>query len=80
MGDGGWTGKGIHLATHAFKEEDVKRLIVILNKKFNLNCTWHKNNRIYIPVKSAITASLEIVKPHMEIGMLYKVDKNIKIK
>ena len=29
MGDGGWTKKGIHLATNAFTEEDVRRLIVV---------------------------------------------------
>ena len=77
MADGGWTGKGIHLATNAFLQNDVRRLIEILNKKFGLNCSWHNNNRIYIPVKSA-KEFCKIVYPHMEEGMLYKVDKNIK--
>lgn len=76
-GDGGWTGKGIHLATNAFREEDVRRLIAVLNRKFGLSCTWHNTNRIYIPVKSAVEFC-KIVYPHMEEGMLYKVDKNIK--
>jgi len=31
-GDGGWTGKGIHLATNAFKKEDVERLVAVLNR------------------------------------------------
>lgn len=77
MGDGGWTGKGIHLATNAFPEEGVRRLIEVLNRKFGLSCTWHNTNRIYIPVKSAVEFC-KIVYPHMEEGMLYKVDKNIK--
>jgi len=77
MGDGGWTGKGIHLATNAFPEEDVRRLIVVLNRKFGLSCSWHNTNRIYIPVKSAVEFC-KIVYPHMEEGMLYKVDQNIK--
>lgn len=76
MGDGGRTGKGIHLATNAFMEEDVRRLIVVLNRKFGLSCTWHNTNRIYIPVKSAVEFCKRIY-PHMEEGMLYKVDKNI---
>lgn len=77
MGDGGWTGKGIHLATNAFRENDVRRLIEVLNKKFGLNCTWHNTNRIYIPVKSA-KEFCKIVYPHIEEGMQYKVDQNIK--
>lgn len=77
QGDGGWTGKGIHLATNAFPEEDVRRLIVVLNRKFGLSCSWHNTNRIYIPVKSAVEFC-KIVYPHMEEGMLYKVDQNIK--
>ena len=77
MGDGGWTGKGIHLATNAFLENDIRRLIEVLNKKFGFNCTWHNTNRIYIPVKSA-KEFCKIVYPHIEEGMLYKVDKNIK--
>lgn len=85
MGDGGWTGKGIHLATNAFTKEDVLRLIAVLNKKFGLSCTWHNTNRIYIRLKSAIEFC-KIVTPHFpppkegvaEEGMLYKVDKNIK--
>jgi hypothetical protein len=75
MGDGGWTGKGIHLGTNAFEKNDVERLIAILNKKFELNCTLHSNNRIYISVKSAVKFC-QIVTPHMEL--LYKVDKSIK--
>jgi len=67
----------IHLATNAFLENDVRRLIKVLNEKFGLNCTWHNTNRIYIPVKSA-KEFCKIVYPYIEEGMLYKVDKNIK--
>ena len=77
MGDGGWTGKGIHLATNAFSQNDVRRLIEVLNKKFGLNCSWHNTNRIYIPVKSA-KEFCKIVYPHMEEGMLFKTNKSIR--
>jgi hypothetical protein len=49
----------------------------VLNKKFSLNCTLHNRNRIYIPEKSA-GKFCEIVSPHMEASMLYKMDKNIQ--
>jgi hypothetical protein len=77
MGDGGWTGKGIHLSTNNYTHEDVTRLIEILNRKFNLKCTINSNNRIYISVKSAVDFC-ELVTPHMETGMLYKVNRNLK--
>jgi len=77
MGDGGWTKKGIHLATNAFKKEDVERLISVLNKKFSLSCTMHNRNRIYIPVKFTVEFC-NIIKPHMESSMMYKVDKTIQ--
>nr|YP_009240566.1 LAGLIDADG endonuclease [Pyronema omphalodes]AMO66538.1 LAGLIDADG endonuclease [Pyronema omphalodes] len=80
MGDGGWTPS---VKSYSFRNKffwaaknDVERLIAILNKKFELNCTLHSNNRIYIPVKSAVKFC-QIVTPHMEPGMLYKVDKSI---
>nr|YP_010608736.1 hypothetical protein PNX16_mgp035 [Drechslerella dactyloides]WAN89816.1 hypothetical protein [Drechslerella dactyloides] len=63
MGDGGRTGKAIHLATNAFKTEECERLIIVLNKKFSLDCTLHKRNRIYLPVKSAVEFC-KIITPH----------------
>lgn len=48
MDDGGRTGSGIHLNTNAFSLSDVERLCHILNDKFNLKCTIHSRNRIYI--------------------------------
>ena len=67
----------VNIATNAFSQNDVRRLIEVLNKKFGLNCSLHKTNRIYIPVKSA-KEFCKIVYPHMEEGMISKVDKNIK--
>lgn len=75
MGDGGWTNKGIHLATHSFTEADVLRLIEVLTLKYGLKCSVHSGNRIYIWTPSVPTF-INVVRPHMEQSMMYKVDKS----
>lgn len=49
MGDGGKCGKGFHLNTVAFSTLEVKLLIEVLKTNFDLNCSIHSRNRIYIP-------------------------------
>lgn len=77
MGDGGWTGKGIHLATNSFTPEDNLRLIQVLKDKFGLHATLHNTNRIYLPVASAAKFA-QLCLPYMEPSMMYKVDRSIR--
>jgi LAGLIDADG DNA endonuclease family len=75
IGDGGWTGKGIHLATHNFTVEDNLVLMSVLQNKFGIECSMHSQNRIYLPINSALKFT-ELVRPHMHSSMLYKIDKS----
>ena len=75
MGDGGWTNNGIHLATHSFTPVDVERLVAVLTEKFGLKCSIHSGNRIYIWT-SSVPAFIEIVRPHIELSMMYKIDRS----
>lgn len=76
MGDGGWTGNGIHLATNSFTVQDNLRLIKVLNDKFGLHATLHNTNRIFLPVASAKKFT-ELCLPYMEPSMMYKVDRSL---
>ena len=75
MGDGGWTKSGIHLATNSFSALDVQLLITVLTTKYGIKCTMHSRNRIYIHAGS-VSTFIEIVRPHMETSMMYKIDKS----
>jgi hypothetical protein len=48
MDDGGWNGKGIHLASNSFSTEEVELLASVLRDKFGIKCSIHTRNRIYI--------------------------------
>jgi hypothetical protein len=76
MGDGGWTGNGIHLATNSFTQQDNLRLIKVLQDKFGIHATLHNTNRIYLPVASAKKFT-ELCRPYMEPSMMYKVDRSL---
>lgn len=73
MGDGGWTKLGIHLATNSFTRADVELLVQVLTTKYGIKCSIHSRNRIYIHVASVPTF-IEIVRPHIEASMMYKID------
>lgn len=72
MEDGGWTNKGIHIATNSYTKEDVLRLINVLETKYNLQCSLHSRNRIYIKTKSA-KEFINIVEPYIHSDMSYKL-------
>jgi hypothetical protein len=72
MDDGNKTGKGLHLNTNAFSEKDLKLLLLVLKNKFDLDCSIHSRNRIYIKVKS-VKNFVALVEPFIEESMKYKI-------
>ena len=72
MGDGNKTGKGIHINSNAFSEQDLKLLMEVLTVKFGLKCSLQSRSRIYIWA-SSVPKFCEIVKPHIEESMKYKI-------
>jgi LAGLIDADG DNA endonuclease family len=72
MDDGSWCGKGYHLNTNGFKLDQVLFLAKIIASKYNLNCSLHSRNRIYIWA-SSVPSFISIIKPHIVPSMLYKI-------
>ena len=75
MGDGGWNGNGINLATNNFSRTEIELLVSILASNFGLHCSIQSRNRLYIWARS-VPKFVEIVRPHMEESMMYKIDKS----
>lgn len=73
MDDGGWTKPGIPFNTNHFIKTDVERISIILNEKFNLKCSIHSRNRIYIHKKSVLDL-IEIIRPHVHYSMRNKIE------
>ena len=73
MDDGNKTSKGIHLNSNAFSDQDLNLLLEVLRVKFGLKCSLHSRNRIYI-WSSSIPRFVELVKPHIESSMYYKIE------
>jgi len=52
MDDGSRHGEGLHIGTYAFSNDDIDRLMFVLQDKFGLKCSIHYNRenkpRIYI--------------------------------
>ena len=71
--DGGKSGNGFHFATNAFTTEDVQLLINVLQNKFDLKCSIHSRNRIYVWV-SSIKQLSNIVQPYVHNSMSYKIN------
>jgi len=67
MDDGGWTKAGIHLATNYYNKQDTIRFISVLEDNYNLKCSTHSRNRIYIWAGSC-KQFIDIVRPYMHIG------------
>ena len=75
MDAGGVHGSGLRIATNSFSEKEVKLLIKVLNTKFQLNSTLHKNGnnfQIYVKAES-IPFLRELILNHMAPSMLYKI-------
>jgi len=75
--DGCWTGYGVRIATNCFTLKEVKLLIYILKKIYNLNTTIQKiyikdKYSIYIK-KESISDLRKIVSPFMHESMKYKL-------
>lgn len=73
MGDGGKCGKGFHLNTVAFSPSCTKLLVDALKSNFDLNCTIHSRNRIYISSKE-FKKFKQIVAPHFLNKFNYKLE------
>ena len=70
MGDG---GKGFHLNTGAFSPSCTKLLVDALKSNFDLNCTIHSRNRIYISSRE-FKIFKQIVAPHFVNKFNYKLE------
>jgi hypothetical protein len=83
MGDGSSREFGLEICTDCYSVIDVVRLMNVLIVRYNLDCTlhYHRPNqpRIYIRQRSMPTLR-ELVRPHMEKSMLYKIEARVKIK
>ena len=79
MDDGAWIkNRGIKLSTNCFSLSDVKKLVNILETKYELKLAIHSAGyinqyNIYIP-KSNFPKLIPIVLPHMHPYFLYKLD------
>lgn len=76
MDDGSKQGKGLHISVYAFSNEDVDKLMYVLQDKFNLKCSIHYNRenkpRIFI-FKESMENLINLVKPYFIPEMLYKL-------
>lgn len=76
MDDGSRQGKGLHISVYAFTPEDVDKLMLTLQDKFNLKCSIHYNRdnkpRIFIFMES-MDHLRTLVKGYFIKEMLYKL-------
>ena len=76
MDDGSKKGKGLHISVYGFSNEDVDKLMYVLQDKFNLRCSIHYNRdnkpRIFI-FKESMEKLITLVKPYFISEMLYKL-------
>lgn len=81
MDDGSFTGSGLKLHTNAFSIEELKLLVEVLKKNFNLIVTIQISNKeklqynLYIS-KKQMPLLIEIVKIYIHPMMLYKLNIN----
>lgn len=79
MDDGGWIkNRGLKLSSDCFTLKEVKFLVSILEKKYNLNLAIHSTGaidqyNIYFPKKNLPTL-IPIVLPYMHPYFLYKLN------
>jgi len=81
MDDGGWANPGVRISTYNFNLQEVKFLISLLKKLYDLDCTIQilKNgtqSSIYIKKKS-ISKLIKIILPYMHNSMYHKLGINV---
>ena len=76
MDDGSRHGLGLHLSVYAFSNEDLDKLLFVLQDKFNFRCSIHYNRdrkpRIYI-FKESMDKLRHLTSPYFVKEMLYKL-------
>ena len=76
MDDRSQHGSGLHLSLYAFSNEDVDKLMFVLQDKFNLRCSIHYNRdnklRIYI-FKESMHNLRSLISSYFVKEMLYKL-------
>ena len=73
--DGTFKNPGVRIATNCFTKEEVELLVKVLETKFNIKSTLHKNNsnyQLYIK-KESMSLLKKLVLPHMVPSMFYKL-------
>jgi hypothetical protein len=79
MDDGGWiANRGLKLCTNCFTLKDIKFIVSILEKKYNLKVAIHSAGginqyNIYIPKKN-MPILVPLVSPYMHPYFLYKLN------
>jgi len=83
QGDGLAVRHGLFICTDSYKLVDIVRLMNVLIIKYRLECIIHYHTstqpRIYIRQRS-MPLLRDIVRPHMEKSMLYKIEAKLKVK
>lgn len=79
MDDGGRVGHGLKIATHCFKYDDLFKVQLFLQKKYDLTVVIHKAGtegpfHLYFPVKT-MPRLVALVKPWMVDNIKYKLGK-----
>jgi hypothetical protein len=77
MDDGGWANPGVRISTYNFNQDEIKFLVLLLKKLYDLNCTIQllKNgtqSSIYIK-KESVPKLIKIVLPYMHNSMFHKL-------
>lgn len=70
--DGSFIRDAGYIAMNNYDEESISNLRYVLENKFNILTTIHKNKQIYIPRKE-FKKFIEIVKPFATSDVLYKL-------
>lgn len=73
MDDGNNHKSGYILDTCSFTLDDLHLLVSAFKNKWNLDCSIHSRNRLYIKANSK-NDFINLVKPHFHLTMLYKLN------
>lgn len=75
MDDGSSNVSSFYLSTNGFSIPDIKRLVNMLNKNFNIKSSIHKNKNSYILYINSESKQLFIntIKPYICDSMIYKI-------
>ena len=75
MDDGTLKSPGVRIATNNFTKSECELLIYILDIKFNIKSSIHKNQdkyQLYIK-KESMSLLINLIKPHFHFSMYYKL-------